>query len=315
MKKIFFLSFLLLSFLSCTKHKNFPEIGVIQIAEDPVLDISRLAAIKVLQDAGYEDGKNITINYKNAQGDFSNLIMILKAFESNQVDAILTVGTPTMSAAASNIKSIPVVFTVSFSPQQLGIDKPTNMTGAYDPLDMQGFIRIILDCIPGVNKIGLPFNPSEPNAEYASKQVLIEAEKQNIEVIRMPISNSIEVGQAAQALASKGVKAFVAAADNITYQGIPSISKVAEIAKIPIFVVDPYQTSKGAALGYCANYEEWGKTSGELLLKVLKGNKGESLPIIALKNFDIIINNQSAIKQGLIIPDSIKNKAKEILKK
>lgn len=315
MKNLYCLLFIIMSFsfISCNKTDNIPEIGILQFSDDIVLDKARQAALESLKEAGLIEGKDYKVNYMSAQGEVSNIQMILKSFKSAKVSVILTNGTPCMVGAASQIKDIPVVFTVAFAPQQLGINPSDNLYGYYDPFELKSFIKLIQEIIPNAKRIGLPFNPGEANAAFASKQLIDEAKKVGIEILTQPIVSSNDMVQAAQSLISKNVELFVLSADNAAYQGIPALATIAKRFKKPIFVTDPSNVATGAAIGFGVNYEEWGRASGELLAKILKNEKISVGKINPITKYELIINNKAIQEQGLIVPDEVIKKANKII--
>jgi len=114
------IGFIVVLLVACGKEKDrLYTIGIVQITSDPVLDEARKGVIASLEEEGFIEGKNITIDYKNAQGDIFNILLILRKFISDKVDMVITNSTPCMVAAAQAITEIPVVFTVAFSPEQL----------------------------------------------------------------------------------------------------------------------------------------------------------------------------------------------------
>ena len=309
---IFVLSLAVFVF-SCSKKSDKIKIGIIQITDDQVLDIARKGAIKALEDSGFKDGDNIEIDYKNAQGDISNIVMILNSFKSAGVDLIITNSTPCMTAAVQNVEDIPVVFTVSFSPEQTGIKEvPANITGFYDPFEMEEFVKFIKQIIPNAKKIGVPLNPSEPNAVYASGKFKAVAQQHGFEIIEMSVSNSNEIITAGQALAEKGVDAMVVTADNTVYSGLNTLSTVCKNRKIPLFVTDAYQAEKGAAFGFGLDYSDWGYQSGLYAVEILNGVEPIDLPISPLNELQIVINKQFNDAIGLKIPDEIVKKANKV---
>ena len=308
----FFSAFFLIS--SCTQKSDKLVIGYVQITPDPVLDIAKASLFQALKDSGYVDGQNITILDKNAQGDLSMIPMILQSFVSQQVDVIVTNSTPCLVAAAQMVKDIPVVFTVAFSPQQVGMKKvPANLYGVYDPLKAGPFVDIIQKCIPGLKKIGLPFNNSEPNASYSAKVFGDEFNKRGIEVINTSVNSSNDIVMAGQYLTQNNIEAMVVAADNTLYLGLNALASVANKAGIPLFVADPMQTFKGAALGYGVNYEKWGYMSGLKVVDILKKRPDKSQNIILIEDMSLIINKKAALKQGLTIPEEIYSAANKII--
>nr|HPI20352.1 ABC transporter substrate binding protein [Candidatus Kapabacteria bacterium] len=119
---------------SCSqKDASVKTIGIIQIVEDTELDKGREALVNILKDSGFVDGKNIKINYQNAQGEMSNIPMIINQFKAEDVDLIITITTPCTIAAAQLVKDIPIVYSIAFNPEQMGSkDYGKNIYGSYD---------------------------------------------------------------------------------------------------------------------------------------------------------------------------------------
>ncbi len=310
-------SYLFLSLISgCAEKKTagLYTIGIVQITENPVLDLARNSALAALREQGFVEGKNIRIEYQNAQGDMPTIPLILKNFISKKVDMVLTVSTPCMAAAAQTVKDIPVVFTVAFSPQQIGITTvPQNLYGVYDPFDMAAFVQLIRACIPAATKIGILCNRAEPNASFGADKLKEECVRQNLELVEVPVFSSNDVLQAAQSLALKQVDAFAIAADNTVYLAMDALVKVAETRKIPLFVTDASQVDRGAGAGCGIDYAEWGRESGKIAAAIIKGRKPEQDRINALRHNVIYLNLPAAQKQGLVIPAEIISKADKII--
>lgn len=321
MKKRYFLFFVLLSVLflftnSCgEKKKGKFKIGIVQMTEDPILDLARMGVLRALEDSGFVDGKNIIIDYKNAQGDLSNINLILQSFKSDNVDLIITNSTPCMTAAAQLIKDIPVVFTVTFSPIQVGLkETPKNMTGAYDTFRADEFVNMIKQVVPNLKTIGQPYNPSEANAEYTMHKIQAECKNQGINLKLLTVISSNEIQQVAETLIQSNVDVIVVSADNTVYLGLPTIVKLAKEHKIPVFVSDPAHAEQGAVIGLGADFNIWGYESGKLAVKIIKGEKVENIPMTILGPYQLIVNKKSADEMNLTIPEAILNRADKIIK-
>ena len=108
------------------------KIGVIQYAPHPSLDNCYTGLVEGLKEAGYEEGKNLTIDYQNAQGDASNSDLIAKNMVSSKYDMLVGIATPSAMSAYSAAKDtdIPVVFTAVSDPVAAGLvkslEKPEN---------------------------------------------------------------------------------------------------------------------------------------------------------------------------------------------
>jgi putative ABC transport system substrate-binding protein len=306
-------AFVILSTLACTQGEKKIKIGYIQITEDPVLNTAKEGLFKALADSGFIDGQNIRIIDNNANGDLSMIITILQSLQSQGVDMIITNSTPCMVSAAQIIKEIPVVFTVAFSPEQVKLKStPENLYGVYDPYNSTDFVSLMQKFIPGLKKVGLPFNNAEANAEFSAKKLSAEFSTRDIEVITTIVNSPNDIINAGQYLADKNVDALLAAADNTVYLGLNALANIADEKEIPLFVTDPNQSEKGAAVGMGVNYERWGYLSGQKAVELLKG-RTLNKKIEPITEMEFIINQKAATAQKLQIPQEILEKATKVI--
>ncbi len=299
---------------SCSRGDNSTRIGYVQITQDEVLDSAKEGVFTALKDSGFVDGKNIRILESNAQGDLSMIATILQSFKSQGVDLIITNSTPCMVGAAQSVRDIPVVFTVAFSPEQVGMKTtPSNLYGIYDPLDAKIFVSLMLDCVPALKRVGFPYNNAEPNAEYSAKVFSAEFERRGIAVVKAAVNSSNDLPLVGQHLAGQNLNALIAAADNTVYMGLSALAKVAADSKVPLFVTDPRQARKGAAIGMGINYQRWGYLSGLKAAEILKGHSVKN-KIEPVNDTELLINIKACEAQGLVIPQSVLDKATTILR-
>jgi putative tryptophan/tyrosine transport system substrate-binding protein len=287
---ILFLAFALL--IACSTSQKKMTIGYIQITQDEVLDTAQMGVFAALRDSGYIDGQNIKIINSNAQGDLSLIPTILQSFQSQGVSLIITNGTPCMVSAAQMISDIPVVFTVSFDPDQVGMKAvPSNLYGIYDPLNATKFVTMMQESLPSLKRVGMPSNNAEPNAEYSAKTFEKEFQKRGIEVVKATVNSANDLIMVGQYLAGQRIDAMVVAADNTIYMGLNVLAKIARESKIPLFVTDPHQVKKGAAVGMGVNYFQWGYLSGLKAVELLKGREVHN-HIEPITNEEMLINTK-----------------------
>jgi len=301
--------------VSCGKKVDSITIGYLQIVQDPSLDVAKEGVFQALKDSGYIVGTNFKILDNNAQGDMSMIPTILQSFISQNVDIIVTNSTPCMISAAHMVKEIPVVFTVAFSPEDMGVKPvPDNLYGVYDSYDVVKFADLLNSLMPNLKKVGLPYNNSERNAEFSAKRIIEELSKRNIEVVTVSVNSSNDITTAGNFLIDKKVEAIVVAADNVVNLGQSLLGNVAIENKIPLFVTDPMNASKGAAISYGVSYQQWGYQAGLKVIDLLKGRTIENADkIVPLETMMLLINKTAADKQGLVIPDSIMKKADKVI--
>jgi putative tryptophan/tyrosine transport system substrate-binding protein len=303
----------LVPLLSCSQNELEVRIGYVQITEDEVLNTAKEGVFEALADAGFIDGQNVRVIYNNAQGDLSVITTILQSLQSQGVHLIITNSTPCMVAAAQSVSNIPVVFTVAFGPEQVGMKTtPSNLYGIYDPLDAAGFVSMMLECLPALKRVGLPYNNAEPNAEYSAKVFTRELENRGIEVVKATVNSPNDLVMVGQYLAGQNIDALIAAADNTVYMGLNALGKVAADFRIPLFVTDPHQAKKGAAIGMGVNYQRWGYLSGFKAARILQG-RAVAEKIEPINDTQLLVNARACRAQGLVVPQSILDRATSIL--
>jgi len=115
-----------------------------------------------------------------------------------------------------------------------------------------------------------------------------------------------------QYLSGQNIQAIVVAADNTVFMGLNVLGKIASESKIPLFVTEPNQVYKNAAIGLGVNYHMWGYLSGLKAVDILKG-RNVANPIEPITETELIINRKVCDEQGLIVPKSITDRATNIL--
>ncbi len=298
---------------ACSDSERRARIGYVQITEDEVLNAAKAGVFAALKDSGFVDGRNLKVIENNAQGDLSIIVTIMQSLRSQGVDLIITNSTPCMVAAAQSITTVPVVFTVAFSPEQVGMKTtPPNLYGVYDPLDAAKFVTMMLECLPRLKRVGFPYNNAEPNAEYSAKIFSGELEKRGIEVVRATVNSPNDLTLVGQHLASQNVDALIAATDNTVYMGLNALGRIAAESKIPLFVTDPGRAKKGAAIGMGVDYQRWGYLSGLKAAEILKGNALRD-KIEPITDTELLINTKACAAQGLVVPQSVRERATTII--
>ena len=315
-KRLLFCTLSLLLLIACGQQKTpgLYTIGIVQTNDDSLLDSARQECLATLASEGYIDGKTIKVIYRSAQGDISNIQLILNHFISSKVDMVITITTPCTAAATQTVKNIPVVFFVAFSPAQVGIrDVPANIYGQYNPLDMSEFIAMIRTAIPSLSSIGIVYNPAEANARFGADKLTAECARQQIRLEAVTIASTNDVLQAGQSLARKNVDAFAVISDNSVYLALDALVKVAESQKIPLFVSDPIMAERGASGGLGMDYRMWGREGGKLAAAIIRGNPPAGEHITPLTHPAMWLNIKAAASQGLTFPPELKARAEKVI--
>ncbi|TCS82442.1 ABC transporter substrate-binding protein [Tepidibacillus fermentans] len=303
---------------SKTSTEKQKTIGIVQIVEHPSLDASRQGFIDALKANGYEDGKQIKLDYQNAQGQVQNLTTISQKFVNDKVDLIFAIATPSAQAAAQQTKDIPILITAVTDPVTAGVvksmDKPgTNVTGTTDMNPVKDQLALVKEVKPSAKKVGIIYNTGEANSEVQIKIAKEVAPELGLNLELIGITNSSEVKQAADALAAK-VDAIYVPTDNTVVSALDSVLKVAEQTKIPVVVGEGDSVKKGGLITYGLDYYKLGYQTGEMAVKILKGEaKPQDMPIETQKDMKLIINKKAAKSMGVELSEELLKKADEVI--
>ncbi len=317
MKKLFVL--VLCSLLAaaaaagCGKSGNSQmlKVGILQLVEHPALDASYKGFVEGLAEKGLADGKNIVIDYQNAQGEQVNCNTIATKFVNARYDLILAIATPAAQAAANLTKDIPVLVTAVTDPQAAGLVKDnampgTNVSGTSDLTPCAAQIDLIKKLVPAVKTIGLMYCSSEQNSVFQIALAKNQCKKLGINFIDATVSSLNEVQQVMQGLVGK-VDAVYVPTDNMLASGMATVSKIAVDNKIPVVAGEDGMVKNGALATYGINYFELGKLTGEMGYEILKnGKKPAEMPVQYLQTFDFSFNEKTAQAIGIKKPADLK---------
>lgn len=295
-------------------EKTF-KIGITQIVSHPALDSARQGFIDALKENGYEEGKNVTFDMQNAEGSQDTAKSIADKFVSNKVDMILAIATPTAQAAAQTTKDIPILITAVTDPVDAGLvasmDKPGgNVTGTTDMNPVKEQIQLVTRLTSG-KRLGILYNSGESNSVVQVKMAKEAAQEFGLTVEEAGVTNSSEVKAAAESLATK-VDAFYVPTDNTVVSALESVIGVAEAKKIPLVVGEGDSVKRGGLITYGIDYYQLGYQTGEMAVKILKGEaKPADMPVESQKDLKLYVNETEAKKIGITIPQDLLDKADE----
>jgi putative tryptophan/tyrosine transport system substrate-binding protein len=317
MKRVLFVSALCVAlglvFGTGASAQKMIRIGEHQIVSHPALDNDSKGFAAALAEEGFVEGKNLTINRQNAQGDQANCAIIARKFEDDKVDLIHAISTPNAQATAKITKTIPVVFSSVTDPVATGIvprmgNTGTNITGVSDrwPITLQ--CRKYAELLPNVKNWGTIYNPGDVNVTFHIKEMKEAVEKLGGKLIEAHVSTSAEVMQAAQSLVGR-VQAIHISSDNTTVSAFESVVKVCNENKIPLFVGDTDSVPRGAIAAYGLDYFLIGYTAGKQAAKILNGEKPGEIPAGMASGYSLWINLKAVQLQGAKIDKAMAEKA------
>lgn len=299
--------------------KDTKKIGIVQIVEHPSLNTIRESFVKQLENKGFKDGENISIDYQNAQDDQSNLKAICQKFVNGKYDLIVAIATPSAQAAVGETKSIPVLFSACTDPVGAGLvenmEKPgKNVTGTSDAVSAEQIMKLAKRITPDIKTIGALYKSGEPNSVSVIEDLKEYAKKNGLTVVEATVTNSSEVQQAAQSLVGKA-DAIFSPIDNTVASAMPVVTQVANKAKKPVYVGADSMVKDGGLATYGINYPVLGRETADMAVEILNGKKAGDIPVKIMTDMDIYVNADTAKAIGITIPDGVLKEAAQIFGK
>ncbi|MFA1627352.1 ABC transporter substrate-binding protein [Rhizobium mongolense] len=292
-------------------------VAVTAIVEHPALDAVRKGVQDTLAAAGYKEGENLTFLFESAQGNPATAAQIARQFAGEDPNVIVPISTPSAQAVVSATRDIPVVFTAVSDPLDAQLvkdmDKPGgNVTGLSDMSPVAEHVALIKEILPAAKTIGYLYNSGEANSVSLLAALKAEAEKAGMGVVESAATKSAEVQGAARALVGRADAIYVPT-DNTIISALEGAVAVAEESKLPLFTADTDSVSRGsiAALGF--NYYDVGKQTGDVVVRVLKGENPGDIPVKVAAGSDLIINSAAAQKMGVKLPESVLKRANRVI--
>ena len=293
------------------------HIGAIQLIQHPALDAAYKGFVDQLKANGFEEGKNITIDFQNAQGDQSNCSTIANKFKSENLDLILAIATPATQAVANVITDKPIIFTAITDPVSAklvnDLQKPgTNCTGTSDMNPIADQLKMLKQVCPNVKNVGIFYTSSEPNSVAQAEIAKTEGAKLGFAMAEYTISSSNEITQALTSMIGK-VDAIYVPTDNTLASAMANVALVAEPNKIPVMCGEAGMVGEGGTMTLGIDYYKLGQQTGDMAAKILRGEaKPETMPVEYQTSFAYTINVKNTEAIGLTVPQDILDKADKV---
>lgn len=292
--------------LKADKKKDVFRIGISQFITHQSLDATRKGFVDELAKQGYVEGKNIEIDLQNAQGEQRNLKTISQQLAESS-DVVLAIATPSAQSLANTTQTTPVVFSAVTDPVSAKLvesrEHPEgNVTGTSDQSSdaISTQINLIKKVLPKAKTIGILYTQSEPNSVVQKDEAKRLLEEKGFTVVEKTILDSNNVKAAAESLMAEVDMVFVPT-DNIISSTMETVKQVSIKHKVPVFGGSTEMIAVGGLYNYGTNYEELGRQTARMLIRVLKGEKPENIAVELPEKLELHTNKEMADALGIDI--------------
>ena len=292
--------------LKADKKKDVFRIGISQFITHQSLDATREGFVDEMAKQGYVEGKNIEIDWQNAQGEQRNLKTISQQLAESS-DVVLAIATPSAQSLANTTQTTPVIFSAVTDPVSAKLVESRehpggNVTGTSDQSSdaILTQINLIKKVLPKAKTIGILYTQSEPNSVVQKDEAKRLLEEKGFTVVEKTILDSNNVKAAAESLMAEVDMVFVPT-DNIISSTMETVKQVSIKHKVPVFGGSTEMVAVGGLYNYGTNYEELGRQTARMLVRVLKGEKPENMAVELPEKLELHTNQEMAAALGIDI--------------
>jgi len=276
-----------------------------------------------LRDLGYVEGRNVAIEFRDAEGRVERLPALAAELVALNVDVIVTVSNTTALAAKQATRTVPIVFTAVADPVAAGIvaslARPGGNVTGLASLGSQLVgkrLELLKQIVPGVNEVAVLWLPGalgkrtdedmRTEADVASRALGMQL--QFVEA-RLPE----DFDRAFSDMSSARAGALTVLPSNMFLREHRRLVELAAKNRLPGVYSPKEFVDAGGLMSYGANQVALHRSAATYVDKILKGAKPGDLPVEQSSKFELVINLKTANALGLTVPPSLLQRADEVI--
>jgi putative ABC transport system substrate-binding protein len=305
---------------SAQQPTKVPRIGYLTAdSRSAHADVRAEAFREGLRELGYVEGKNIVLEWRNAEGKLDRLPALAAELVRLKVDVIVTGGPTATRPVKEATSTIPVVMTQDSDPVGNGfvasLARPGgNITGLSNlAQEISGKrLELLKEIVPKLSRVAVLGVSTNPGNSQSLRETELAAGALGVQIQYLDIRDSKDI-DAAIRTASKGRADAVLVLNfpgNIS-RGIPDL---AVKNRLPAIYYNSTIVDGGGLMSYGASINDLDRRAATYVDKILKGTKPADLPVEQPKKFEFIINLKAAKQIGLTIPPNVLARADRVIR-
>ena len=295
--------------LAAQAQAAMPVIGYLAAGSSKGDEQIAAALLKGLAETGYEDGKNIRIEYRWADNQYERLPSMATDLVRQKVAVIAATTTPAAKAAKQATTTIPIVFTTISDPVQIGfvasLSRPGgNLTGVTLLSVEVGpkLLELLRGAAPSATVMGLLVNPTNPNAESQVKNTQAAALRLGLQLQVLNASAESEFDAAFDKLRELQVGGLIIGQDVLFNTKSAQLAALTVRHAIPAIALVREFAIAGGLISYGTSRLDSWRQAGIYVGRILKGEKPSELPVMQPTKFELTVNLKTAKALGLNLP-------------
>jgi putative ABC transport system substrate-binding protein len=298
-----------------------PVVGYLHSGSPNAFEHAVGAFRKGLNETGYVDGQNVTIEYRWAEGHFDRLPELAADLVHRQVAVLVAVGGITSAVAArAATATIPIVFSSGGDPVALGVvsslSRPGgNATGVSVLTASLGSKRleILHQAVPTAGVMAALMNPNNAGIEPQLKDMQDGARSLGVQLKILNASSAADIDAAFVAIVQAHISALVVGPDPSYLEQRNQLVALAARHKISAIYEWRDYVEAGGLMSYGTSLAEAYRQVGAYTGRILKGEKPADLPVIQSTKVELVINLKTAKALGLVFPLGLLGRADEVI--
>jgi len=274
-----------------------------------------------IRDLGWVEGQNFVIEFRHAMGRAEQLPALAAELVAAKVDVLVAPSASAAQALKDATRTIPIVFVGVGDPVQAGfvasMARPGgNMTGLTvltGPEFDAKRLELLRQAVPAASRVAVLSIPTEPGNTGALQELDVAARTLRVQLLRTDVRVADDLEPAFSTLAKEGAAALLVLGAPLTTAQGPRVNDLAAKYRIPTMVVTRELVRAGTLMSYGPNFGEVYRRAGYYVDKILRGVKPADLPVEQPTKFELIINLRVARTLGLAIPQSLLQRADEVI--
>jgi putative ABC transport system substrate-binding protein len=273
-----------------------------------------------LREHGYEEGRNIAIEYRWADGEYERFPALVTELIAAKVDVIVTAGTPAALAMKKATTTVPLVMVAVGDPVGTGLvpslARPGgNLTGLSSIApDLEGKrLQLLREVVPALSHVAMFVNSLNPFHVSSMRQARAAAQAMGIKLQLHDISKSEDLDGAFAAIREERPDALLILADRVFLHNRERLMDFTKEQRLPNVNAYKELVEVGGLMSYGPSYEDMHKRAAIYVDKILKGAKPADLPIEQPSKFTFIVNLKAAKALGITVPSHLLGLADQLI--
>ena len=273
-----------------------------------------------LREHGYQEGRNIVIEYRWADGKYERFPALVAELIAAKVNVIVTAGTPASLAVKKATTTVPLVMVAVGDPVGTGLVSSLarpggNLTGLSSIApDLEGKrLDLLREVVPTLSHVAVFFNSLNPFHVASMRQAHVAAQTLGIKLQQHDIRKSEDLDGAFAAIRTERPDALLILADRVFLHNRQRMMDFTEEQRLPNVNAYKELVEAGGLMSYGPSYEDMHKRAAIYVDKILKGAKPADLPIEQPSKFTFIVNLKAAKTLGVTVPPSLLTLADKVI--